>query len=66
MQHDLSDVTAQVSALEAKAKHDRVQIRRLSDPRGAVPEIHSRLRYVRANEELVIVTPASSPHPSSP
>ena len=36
------------------------QLRRLADPQGAVPEIHDRLRLVRSNEEIVLVSPLPS------
>jgi hypothetical protein len=35
----------------------------LSDPRGALPEIHDRLRLVRPGEVLIFVSPAPSPAP---
>jgi hypothetical protein len=39
-------------------------IRRLSDPRGVVPEIHDRLRLVGANEMFIYVQGSATPAPS--
>jgi hypothetical protein len=47
------DVEADVSALEAKRDEQRREIVRLSDPRGAIPEIHDRLHLVGDHEAII-------------
>ena len=46
-------VERDVSALEHKRDEQRRQISRLSDPRGAIPEIHDRLHLVRDHEAII-------------
>lgn len=52
-----------IAALEHQRSEQLRQIRRLSDPQGALPEIHDRLRLVRPGEVLIFVSPAPSPNP---
>jgi hypothetical protein len=59
--HELSAVRAQIGELQKRRAQQQVQIRRLRDPVGAVPEIHDRLRMVLPNEELIFVSPAPLP-----
>ena len=54
---------ADIAALERQRSDQLRQIRRLSDPQGALPEIHDRLRLVRPGEVLIFVSPAPSPNP---
>jgi cell division protein FtsB len=42
-----------VSALQAKRAEQDRQIRRLSDPAGAIPEIHDKLHLVRDGEAII-------------
>jgi hypothetical protein len=47
------DVELDVSALEAKRDEQLRQIVRLSDPQGAIPEIHDRLHLVGDHEAII-------------
>ena len=47
------DVEHDVSALELKRDEQLRQIRRLTDPRGAIPEIHDRLHLVGDHEAII-------------
>jgi hypothetical protein len=46
-------VDADVTALEQKRDLQLRQIKRLSDPRGAIPEIHDRLHMIGPKEEII-------------
>ena len=50
---DLRSVDDQVSALRLKKAEQEREITRLSDPYGAVPEIHDRLRLVGPHEAII-------------
>ena len=47
------DVEHDVIALEQKRDWQLRQIRRLSDPQGAIPEIHDRLHLVGDHEAII-------------
>jgi cell division protein FtsB len=47
------DVERDVSALEQKRDKQLRQIQRLSDPQGAIPEIHDRLHMVGDHETII-------------
>jgi hypothetical protein len=47
------DVEHDVTALEAKRDAQLRQIVRLSDPQGAIPEIHDRLHLVGDHEAII-------------
>ncbi len=47
------DVERDVSALEQRRDEQLRRIRRLSDPRGAIPEIHDRLHLVGDHEAII-------------
>jgi hypothetical protein len=47
------DVESDVTALEAKRDEQLRQIVRLSDPQGAIPEIHDRLHLVGDHEAII-------------
>jgi hypothetical protein len=49
----LAETQNDVRALEAKRVDADRHIRRLSDPAGAIPEIHDKLRLVRDNEAII-------------
>ena len=49
----IHDVQRDVSALEQKRERQLQQIRRLSDPQGAIPEIHDRLHMVGPHEAII-------------
>jgi hypothetical protein len=50
---ELRHVRADIAALEAKRDQQQREIARLSDPRGAIPEIHDRLHLVGDHEAIV-------------
>jgi cell division protein FtsB len=50
---ELHSVERDVVSLRAKQIQQKQQIRRLSDPRGAIPEIHDRLHLVRDKEAII-------------
>jgi hypothetical protein len=49
----VQQVESDVTALQAKRDQQLRQIRRLSDPRGAIPEIHDRLHLVGDHEAII-------------
>jgi len=55
---------ADISALRERERRQLQVIRRLSDPQGAVPEIHDRLRLVGPHEEIIYVR--GLPAPTAP
>jgi hypothetical protein len=52
-EQQIHDVQRDVSALEQKRARQLQQIRRLSDPQGAIPEIHDRLHMVGPHEAII-------------
>jgi hypothetical protein len=63
-------VNRDIAQLERKRAEQVREIRRLSDPNGAIPEIHDRLRLVGDHEEIIylkrpdgapLATPAPDP-----
>ncbi|MGD0476208.1 MAG: hypothetical protein ABSB70_23750 [Candidatus Velthaea sp.] len=44
-----------VRSLEAKRAEQARQIRRLSDPQGAIPEIHDKLHLVGDHETIIYI-----------
>jgi cell division protein FtsB len=63
MSRHLSSIQTQIATMQKREGEQRAEIRRLQDPLGAVPEIHDRLRLVRANEAIVFVSPVPSTAP---
>jgi len=61
MARQLSSIRADVATLEKRRLQQHREIARLRDPEGAIPEIHDRLRMVRANETIIFVSPVPSP-----
>jgi cell division protein FtsB len=59
----LSLIREDITALERRRVEQRREVHRLSDPQGAIPEIHDRLRLVRPNESLIFVSPVPSAAP---
>jgi len=53
LSRELRAVQSDVASLKVKRARQLREIRRLSDPRGAVPEIHDRLRLVAAKEAII-------------
>ncbi len=50
---ELHDVRRDIAALEKKRAQQQRDIARLSDPRGAIPEIHDRLHLVGDKEAII-------------
>ncbi len=63
LSRELSATRTLIAALRAKRHKQERLIRRLSDPRGTVPEIHDRLRMVGPREDLIYVKGGPSPAP---
>lgn len=63
MSEKLASIRAQVDTMQKHRAAQMAEIRRLQDPVGAIPEIHDRLRLVRANEAIIFVSPAPSTTP---
>jgi hypothetical protein len=61
--NDLRGVERDVVTLRDKQREQLRTIDRLSDPQGAIPEIHDRLRLVRQNETIIYLKGAPSPAP---
>ncbi|MBV8373770.1 MAG: hypothetical protein JOY69_10970 [Candidatus Eremiobacteraeota bacterium] len=59
----LTSLRSDIAALQKRSAEQRRDIDRLRNPEGAIPEIHDRLRMVRANETLIFVSPAPAPSP---
>jgi len=59
--HELHAVQRDVVALKAKRAAQAARIRRLSDPRGAVPEIHDRLHLVGDKEAIIYLKHGRQP-----
>ena len=53
MADQLSAAQNDVRALQAKRAENDARIRRLSDPDGAIPEIHDKLHLVRDGEAII-------------
>jgi hypothetical protein len=51
--HELRDVEHDTIALRSKRAQQERDIRRLSDPHGAIPEIHDRLHLVGDHEAII-------------
>jgi hypothetical protein len=64
--YELAASRNQIARLRAREVQDERTLRRLSDPRGAVPEIHEKLRWVGPKEELIYLRGAvESPAPTA-
>jgi cell division protein FtsB len=57
MANQLSAVKTDIRDLQLRRRDQLRQIKRLADPRGAVPEIHDRLKMVGPNEAIVFIKP---------
>jgi cell division protein FtsB len=58
---ELATSRNEIEALQAREADQRHTIVRLSDPRGAVPEIHDKLHVVGKREELIYVRGNAEP-----
>jgi len=59
--HELRDVQSDIVGLRARRAHQQREIGRLSDPRGAVPEIHDRLHLVGDKEAIIYLKSTHRP-----
>ena len=60
---ELHDVQHDIVALRAKEDRQQREIRRLSDPHGAIPEIHDRLHLVGDKDAIIYLKDAPSGQP---
>ncbi len=58
---DLHQTRATIARYERRDARLRRRIARLRTARGAIPEIHERLRMLAPNEHMVLVEPPPSP-----
>jgi cell division protein FtsB len=65
LQHQVDDSRSQIAALEAKVVKQKNDVRRLRDPRGAIPEIHDRLKEFGPDEEMIYLRGVPSPAPGA-
>ncbi|HEY6234838.1 MAG TPA: hypothetical protein VIW69_07055 [Candidatus Elarobacter sp.] len=66
--HQLHDTEHDIVSLKARRVQQQREIRRLSDPRGAIPEIHDRLHLVGDKEAIIYLKhgrPAQPPRPAT-
>ncbi len=59
--HELRDVERDVAALKVKRVQQARDIKRLRDPRGAIPEIHDRLHLVGDHEAIIYLKRGKAP-----
>jgi hypothetical protein len=59
--HELRDVEHDIATLKVKRVQQARDIRRLSDPRGAIPEIHDRLHLVGEHEAIIYLKRGKMP-----
>jgi hypothetical protein len=58
LMRELRSVNDDVHALQARRLAQQREISRLSDPSGAIPEIHEKLRLVRDDEAIIYLKKA--------
>ena len=58
---ELHGVESDIAALKVKRARQMREIRRLSDPSGAVPEIHDRLHLVGGKEAIIYLKRGGRP-----
>jgi hypothetical protein len=59
--HELRDVEHDIASLKVKRVQQERDIRRLSDPHGAIPEIHDRLHLVGEHEAIIYLKRGKTP-----
>ena len=64
--HAVGDVQRDVGALQRKRETQLREIKRLSDPQGAIPEIHDRLHLVGDKEAIIYLKHGRAPQPPRP
>jgi len=63
--HYLAQVNHDIEGLKAGREDREREIRRLEDPKGAIPEIHDRLRLVAPGEQIIYLK-GQTPAPEAP
>jgi cell division protein FtsB len=64
--HQLHGVEHYIVTLQARRAQQKREIERLSDPRGAIPEIHDRLHLVGDKEAIIYLKRGHPPQPPRP
>jgi cell division protein FtsB len=59
MARSLAGVQHDVADLRTRKREEEREVKRLSDPAGAIPEIHERLHLVGPDEAIIYVKPGS-------
>jgi hypothetical protein len=65
LRSEVNESRAGIAALQAKLIKQQNDVRRLSDPQGAVPEIHDRLKEFGPDEEMIYLRGVPSPAPGA-
>jgi len=63
MLRSLHSLQSDVKTLQARKRSQNREIKRLSDPAGAIPEIHDRLHLVGPRETIIYLRRAKTPSP---
>jgi len=63
LSHEITASQAQIDGLREREREQRRTLERLSDPRGAIPEIHEKLKLVGPHEEIIYVRGLPTPTP---
>jgi cell division protein FtsB len=58
---ELGAAQSDIRALQAREAVDQREIRRLSDPHGAIPEIHDKLHLVSDGEAIIYLKKSHEP-----
>lgn len=61
--HEIATTQRQIDGLRLREREQRRTIERLTDPRGAIPEIHEKLKVVGPHEEIIYVRGLATPTP---
>jgi hypothetical protein len=64
LKHEVEQSQADIDGLHLKLRREQARINRLSDPRGAIPEIHDKLKEFGPDEEMIYVRGVPSPPPA--
>ena len=63
MARSLASVQRDVAVLRERNRREQREILRLSDPEGAIPEIHDRLHLVQPGEAIIYIKEPRSARP---
>lgn len=63
LSHEITASQAQTDGLRVREREQRRTLVRLSDPLGAIPEIHEKLKLVGPHEEIIYVRGMPTPTP---